>query len=367
MHGIASTEWLDSNRQTFPAKVLAWAGLAIVDLCTVEADYGHLLALTSDGALVGLNLDTGVCTTLCFVALPELKPRESRPYFGGPRHALHASSDGRYAAIVVDVGQEGIVVEVATGKPTMHLNGGDYHEDTVPFSACFLPYQGRDVLVHRTEWNRLDVADPATGASLTERQEEGGDERASAHHLDYFHGQLRPSPDGSRLFDDGWVWHPVSIPRAWSVHDWLSDNPWESEDGASAVDLTMREDWGFPACWIDNQHVAIWGLASWDEEECQDMEKGPGVRILDATQSRQSAERRLAMDLDGTRVGEIFSDGVCIYVASADGTTAWDIASGKQVAGLPGFVARLHHRGRRALIAVRPGEVVEFPLPVWGA
>ena len=51
-------------------------------------------------------------------------------------------------------------------RPTLHLDGGVYHENTVPFSACFVPFQGRDVLVHRTAWNRLDAADPATGKSL---------------------------------------------------------------------------------------------------------------------------------------------------------------------------------------------------------
>ncbi|GLQ97659.1 hypothetical protein [Dyella mobilis] len=360
MHRISVSNLFGSNQPARGANVHAWEHPPIVDLCTVEADYGHLLALTSDGALVGMNLDTGICNRLCSVALPALQQGSEGVYFSAPGYGLHASSDGRYAAVVVDRGREGIVVEVATGTPTMRLDGGDYHQGTVPFSACFLSHRGRDLLVHRTAWNRLDVADPVTGKSLTERDDEAAD-----HHLDYFHGQLRPNPDGSRLFDDGWVWHPVSMPRAWSVRDWLETNPWESEDGTSAVYLTTREDWGFAACWIDNRHVAIWGLANWDGEEFQETAQGPGVRILDATQREQSSERRLAMDLDEARVVDLFSDGVHLYVASLDGTTIWHIESGKQVAEFSEFTARLHHRGRKALIAIRPGEILEFPVRDW--
>jgi hypothetical protein len=66
------------------------------------------------------------------------KPGTSgNPYFGATRHRLHASSNGRHAAIVVDWRRHGMVVDVLSGAVTMNLDGGDYHEETVPFSACF--------------------------------------------------------------------------------------------------------------------------------------------------------------------------------------------------------------------------------------
>lgn len=326
----------------------------------VGAHYGHLLVLTEDAMLRGVNLDSGHCVDLSSVALPELGHSTQR--FAAAQYRLYASADGRYAAIVVDRGTEGVVVEVSTGRLTMRLNGGDYHADTVPFSACFMRFQGRDVLVHRTEWNRLDVSDPASGEVLTERDIEAQPE----HHLDYFHGRLLPSPDGSRLLDDGWVWHPVGIPRVWSVADWLGGNVWESEDGPSAIDLTMREDWNIPACWIGNRHVALWGLASWDEDACEESDAGPGVRILGVTQRKPSAERRLAMDLDPRQVIDLYSADDHLYVTASSGTTVWNIVSGAQIAAYPGFIAWLRHSTRGSLIAIRPEAILELPMPPVG-
>ena len=223
-----------SNGHAYPLRSLTWSGLPILDACSVQADYGHLLFLTTDGTLYGANCDSGVSAKLCKVALPDIPQADDNAHFGAAAFRLHASPNGGYAAIVVDKGQKGIVVEVLSGTITMHLDGGDYHEDTVPFSTCFVRFEGRNIVVHRTAWNRLDAADPKTGESLTERYiapyETAG--RRPEHYLDYFHGQLRPSPDGSRIFDDGWVWHPISVPRIWSVTNWLGSNPWESEDGS---------------------------------------------------------------------------------------------------------------------------------------
>jgi hypothetical protein len=347
-----------------PLRSIEWAGDPIIDACTVQADYGHLLLLTTSGTLHGVNLDTGTSAKLCIVDLPEIANSVNDDRFGIAGYTLHASSDGRYAAIVVDAGRNGIVVEIPSDAVKIGLNGGDYHEYTVPFSACFLCFEGRSVLVHRTQWNRLDVIDPASGVSLTERHiapyTEAG--RRPEHYLDYFHGQLRPSPDGTRIFDDGWVWQPFSIPRVWSVTDWLSSNPWESEDGASVVDLTVREDWTTPACWISERHIALWGLADWDEDECAETGEGSGVRIFDVTQTKQTSDGRWPMEMDAGRVLDLFSDGARIYVATDTGTTAWDLASRAQIASLPGFIAHLHDRVRHTLIATGSSIIVEFPL-----
>lgn len=347
-----------------PLRSIEWTGDPIIKACTVQADYGHLLLLTASGTLYGVNLDTGASAKLCIVDLPEIANSVNHDHFGIAGYTLHASSDGRYAAIVVDAGRYGVVVEVPSGAVKINLDGGNYHENTVPFSACFLCFEGRNVLVHRTQWNRLDVIDPASGVSLTERHiapytEDG---RPPEHYLDYFHGRLRPSPDGSRIFDDGWVWHPVSIPRAWSVTDWLSSNPWESEDGASVVDLTEREDWTTPACWLSERHVALWGLADWNEDEFAETEGCSGVRIFDVTQTKQISNGRWPMELDAGRVLDLFSDGARIYVAADTGTTAWDLASRAQIASLPGFIAHLHDRVRHTLIATGSSIIGEFPL-----
>ncbi|MBN3828183.1 hypothetical protein G3O00_31910 [Burkholderia sp. Ac-20384] len=356
---------LSASTHDSPAvNTLAWEHAPIVDTCPVQADYGHLLVLTADGSLHGVDLDTGRHATPCSVSLPPLPPPTGHTAFDTAAYRLHASPDGRYAAIVTDYGQRGLVVDVATGAPTMQLDGGDYYPHTVPFSACFLRHRDRTIFVHRTAWNRLDASDPATGTALTARDiaPYTNDDRPDLY-LDYFHGRLVPNPDGSRLFDDGWVWQPVSIPRAWSVDTWLDANPFESEDGESVVSLTQRDDWDTPACWIDDRHIAYWGLADWDEDEFAETGQGAGVRILDVTEAVQSNDRRIPMATEPDRIGGLFSDGASLYVATPGGTTIWSIASGGPLGTLPGFVARRHDPVRRSLIAFDITTIAEYRLP----
>jgi hypothetical protein len=357
---------LATSGEALPLCSLTWSGSPIIDGRIVRADYGDLLVLTKDGTLHGVDFAARTFKSLCTIDLPPIPPDGEAPKYRAYR--LHAPLEGRYAAIVIDRGREGVVVEVPGGRVTMRLDGGDYYENTVPFSACFVRHEGRDVLIHRTNWNRLDASDPVTGKLLTERDEPVFEDGKSVedYHLDYFHGELLPSPNGSRLLDDGWVWHPVSIPRAWSVTDWLSSNAWESENGASAINLTMREDWGSAACWIGEQHVALWGLATWDDEIYEDSEgamDGPGVRILDVTTTERSPNSRWPMAGADDRVVEIFSDGSRLYVAAISGTTVWDIASRTQALALPGFAGRLHDPTRGMIFAIESDRISALQLP----
>lgn len=341
---------------------MAWDGPRIVDARCVRAGFGYLIALTADGGLHGIDFDAGSSVPLCRVELPRFEPGGRGVAFGDRRHRLHASSDGSHVAIVVDQGQHGLVVDTRTGSVVKLLDGGDYHEDTVPFSACFATHEGRDVLVHRTDWNRLDVMDPATGASLTQRHiaryETGGDR--PEHYLDYFHGRLLPSPDGSQLFDDGWVWHPVSQPCVWSVTNWLNGHPWESEDGPSLVYLGLRDDWTTPATWIDERHLALWGPDLWEDDEAAGSSGCPKLRLLDVTQREPSPAGRWPMPSVAGPVRDLFSDGQRLYVATESGTTVFDLATRAQIEELAGFTACLHDRGRRTLVDVGDGAIREL-------
>lgn len=337
-------------------------GATILDACTVEASYGQLLVLRADGEICGVDLRSGTITSLCTVELPGL-PIDDDNYFGKPALQLYANTSGTVCAIVADKGREGLVVVTSSGTITKRLDGGDYYQETVPFSACFVRVDGMDVFVYRTEWNRLDAMDPATGRSLTDRSigphEENGER--PAHYLDYFHGQLWPSPDGSRVLDDGWVWHPVSIPRIWSVVDWIHFNPWECEDGASIVDLPARDDWNTPACWMSDRFVAMWGLGEWDIEEVEETRKRPGVRIFDATSTDRSSDDQWIIDIDETP-RHLFSDGKHLFIVGQTCTTIWDIASRSRMAELANFSARLHDAKRGTLIAIGEHTVSELSL-----
>lgn len=338
-----------------------WRGAPILDACTVDATPGALLLLTADGTLWRVDTAATSSTELCVVALPVLPVDERQGVFGVPRHRLYASHDGAYAAVVSDLGIQGQVINTRTGQRTISLDGGDYHPETVPFSTCFVRWNGRDLLVHRTDWNRLDVSDPATGACLTDRQfgQRNADGDWPPHYLDYFHGALFPSPSGGRLLDDGWVWHPLSIPRIWSVDPWLSSNPWESEDGASVIDVCQRDMWTIPVCWISDDRLAFWGTLDWDDEEGESARKGPGVQLVQLVGTTAQQEDWWPMPERGY-VTAIFSDGIHLYVATKSGTTVWCLATREQVAVYPDFMARLFDRTRRVLIAFDGNSIAEI-------
>jgi len=77
------------------------------------------------------------------------------------RRRLHVSWRGDFAAVVNDYGRHGQVLDLRSGRVTMMLDGGDYHPETVPFSLAFFEARGRPVVIHRSDWNRLDLSDPA--------------------------------------------------------------------------------------------------------------------------------------------------------------------------------------------------------------
>jgi hypothetical protein len=166
---------------------------------------------------------------------------------------LAVSPGGELAAVGEGQGTRGVVVEPVSGEVTLSLSRGDYHVENCRYPLAFFELDGRLLLVHGTDWNRLDASDPWTGECLTRREDE------SEHALDYFHSQLTVSPGGTRLLDTGWVWHPMGAPRVFSLQRWLRENRWESEDGSTVKGLGLSYDWDNPVAWLDERTVAIWG------------------------------------------------------------------------------------------------------------
>ena len=134
------------------------------DRCVTALPTGWL-AFTPDGlAEIG-----GDGATRCIgpVELPTEPEENWAGRIRGP--ALHASRDGRFAAVVTDYGQHGVIVEVATGTPVMTLDRGAYHSETTPWPIAFVDHGPDTVVVAATDWNRLDAYDAATGRLRTER------------------------------------------------------------------------------------------------------------------------------------------------------------------------------------------------------
>ncbi|WP_328551520.1 hypothetical protein [Streptomyces sp. NBC_00358] len=336
---------------------------AVVDMAPMQdCERSVWLALSEDGTASRWDMAAGDHEAVGTTTVETESDRE--PWNGhGLRRRLHVSGDGTFAAVVNDYGRFGEVIDLRTGEVTLTLDNQGGHEETVPFSLAFVRNRGRCVVIHRTAWNRLDVSDVRSGRLLTDRPlpvPADGD-GAREHHLDYFHGALCVSPDGKRILDDGWVWHPVGIPSVWDLGGWIEGNVWESEDGPSRLDLCGREYyWGHAMTWIDSVRVAVEGLG--DDEDVM----RPGARIFDTSRTAQSELWRMptAVELIAFEgpTGPFFSDGTRLFSCGDSGLSLWDPVEGKFLGVVPGFSPTRHHPGARQFVQLTDGVV-----RLWGA
>lgn len=336
----------------------------ILDIAPIErGNRSEWLILASDGGLFrfdadSLEWDRRASSTI--VPEPESEPWNDRHM----RHRLHVSACGGFAAVVNDYGRFGRIIDLRRGVVTRELDGGDYYSQTVPFSFAFVDVGGRTLAVHRSDWNRLDISDPATGEILTERESPRYEDGAPrpAHYLDYFHGALSVSPGQTYLLSDGWIWHPIGVPTVWRIEPWYRSNTWESEDGDSKIEICARAYyWGHAICWLDEKRIAIGGIGDDDEEMIE------GARIFDVTQrsapdsgsGSASHEPLEIMTIEGPS-GIFFSDGTSLFSANSAGLSRWDIERGCRTGHIAGFNPTHHHRGARELV-----QLVEGGLDRW--
>ncbi|HJT30443.1 MAG TPA: hypothetical protein VJ783_00145 [Pirellulales bacterium] len=317
-----------------------------------DASRSLWLLLTEDSRIFRFDADTGDLQWLADVSLALESDR--KPWCDHAlRRKLHASPCGAFAAVVNDCGRYGQIIDLRSRRVTAVLDGGDYHAETVPYSFAFAKVGGRVVAIHRTAWNRLDISDPSTGSVLTSRgptSYQRGQDRPE-HYLDYFHGALVVSPTYVRIADDGWVWHPFGMPAAWSLEPWLSENVWESEDGASMRLICARDYyWGHALTWLDDHRIAVGGIGD------DDLEIVDGVRIFDITLSAESdsssAASRWCRELTAFTgpAGAFFSDGRSLFSSADEGFSRWDVEGGARTGFLPGFKPQFHHRGAGELV-----------------
>lgn len=262
-----------------------------------------------------------IFTPIASVQIPEDTTRQWNNR--GPTPRFHLAPSGRYAALVNDYGRYGAVFDLKNARQTMNLDRGDYHPETQPFPLAFFAHDGRDLLVHATAWNRLEISDPQNGTLLTPRAALNYEDKNS-HYLDYFHGALHVAPDGEWIADDGWVWHPVGAVCVWNLKSWL-DNFYESEDGDSKCELSYCVDnWNRPICWLDAHRVAIEGIGDSDDAMIR------GATVFDARSGATLA--RIAGPS-----GEYWSDGARLFSVENDGLHLWDVTNGARTGILRDF------------------------------
>jgi hypothetical protein len=339
---------------TLKTRLLPNALGSVIDIAPINhSRESTWIVLADDGRIFRFNAETGEFAQVARSSVPA-EP-DHKPFADHAlRQRLHVSNRGEFIAVVNDYGRHGQVIDVRTGKITLTVDGGKYHPETVPLSFAFADSDMRVVAIHRTEWNRLDFSDPATGKLLSERgpiSYQQGKEQPE-HHLDYFHGALYVNPPSTRILDDGWIWHPVGVPTAWSLDRWFSENPWESEDGPSRNQMCIRTYyWDNGMCWLDESRVVIAGIGDGDTDIIQ------GARVFDVTRSgkpgphaRSDWNWALEVIAFPGPTGKFFSDGVSLFSSDEEGLSRWCIEDGARTGHLPQFHPTHHHRGAGELV-----------------
>ncbi len=236
---------------------------------------------------------------------------------------------------------------------TTLLDSGNYHPETVPFSFAFTRWKRRTVAIHRTDWNRLDVTDPASGRLLSKRGPTDSKSNEKAlHYLEYFHGALHLNPSGSRVADDGWIWQPIGTPSTWDLDAWES-NPWESEGGMTRRTVCSREyHWDSAMTWLDDDHLIVGGLGC-DDDWMIDGARVFNVRQLTGTCGYVGYARDPGEILNfAGPSGRFFSNGTSLFSANEVGLSRWDPKDGQRTGQLDGFQPSRHHRGAGELATV---------------
>jgi hypothetical protein len=256
---------------------------------------------------------------------------------------FRSDQEGRYCAVCTARGpRRGIVVDLTSGDITMRLAHRSHHERHSRFPVAFFSDGDRPLLVHGTDWNRLDISDPATGELLTQRGPTGyrAGEQRPLHYLDYFHAGLTVSPDSQFVAEDGWVWHPFGVVRSWSLQRWLDDNPWEAEDGLTVRSLCSREYyWDAPLCWLNERTLAVYGFG-------EDVDLViPAVRVFDVTTGEESGW------FPGPS-GNIDSDGTHLFSWDGDGTSVWDPVAGERLHHDSNLHPSSLHRSSRSFVSI---------------
>lgn len=234
------------------------AATSFVDVRPVESRPSCWRALSATGQLISFSSTDGTILTST--------PLNDLGFDITAETGFCLSPDDQFAVVSQASGPNAALAALHTSSTVRKFSRGDYHPENSHFPTAFFLHDGKMHLIAASDWNRLDLYDPATGNLLSER---GPTHYISKERpprcLDYFHGGLSVSPDHQHVVDNGWVWHPVGALRAWNLPAWLR-NPWESEDGPTSWNLAWRDYFGDgPVCWINAATLAFWGWGKDDD------------------------------------------------------------------------------------------------------
>lgn len=298
----------------------------------------EVIALTESFRLIKIDLKNYVHIELCRISSnTQIDITEEL--------SLKLSKQGDLSAIVNTKGQHGVVIDNNSGRVLMQLDRGDYCNDASIFPVEFIEWKGQTLIIHGTEWNKLNISDPITGEMLTKRELAQAPKIAEGkftcdHYLDYFHASILASENYEWVVDNGWVWHPVGEVVTWSIKRWLEDNIWESEDGQSRKVLCYRNYyWEGVICWIDANRVAVYGFGDDDNLIL------PAVRVFDVISGKE------LFWFVGPDNWLIF-DAYLFSSASKTGMKVWDINTGELLHVDKTMHPQVYHKGAKTFVTM---------------
>ncbi len=211
--------------------------------------------------------DTGALF-LSNAAGTEIRPIAKLPSINAFDKPIEMTLHEPYACVVERFGLHGAVVDLRNGS-IREIQREDYHADVSSYSHAFVEHDGACLLLHQTQWNRLDVMDLETGRCLTERRvsyrftPEQRDADGvitspsideSENYLDFFHSRLHVSPNSKSFLSNGWMWSPVDNLIAYDFKDFLRT----FDPGGASTEFGGGYNWDRPCTFIDDDtFVAI--------------------------------------------------------------------------------------------------------------
>lgn len=271
--------------------------------------------------------------------------------------SIQIAANNNIIALYNTYGKFGIIVDLSCRQVIMRFNRDDYHYVESKFPVAFFQHGDRTLLIHGTEWNRLDISDPLTGERLTARElpeYQAGRKERDPRDLDFFHGQLLVSTDQEWVVDNGWIWHPTGAITKWNLSRWVNDNIWESEDGSSYGTLWWgKENWNEPICWVGATEIGMLGnedIDFWDEDLGEYLS---GYRF------------RICKVCDGSVVkdfpiikGELFFDQYLFSFTNDAAMHVYDVETGRLLYAKQGVGAKAYHSGCKEFLDVRKDRII---------
>ncbi|WP_444944991.1 hypothetical protein ACJJIK_10410 [Microbulbifer sp. ZKSA006] len=325
-------------------------------------DSQSIFILTDKSELIRININTSesnIIANLLNLDLPlsaefHLYCNDSARYFAVTWRQCRSYEQ---AAIC-----KGTVIDAENGNNILTLSAGDYHTEQTPLPVCFLKHQNKTLLVHATDWNRLDITDLETGEIITQRDLDEDLEECDEDDdwvFKEWSGVLKPSPNQTRLATIGWIWHPVGVALSYDLKAWLNGSLWETDKSPNMRSYAIWDYfWDSPFFWIDEQKLCIWGAGDGESTD----EPANKAAIFDA----ESEE--LLLSISGPTDDIFFCDtylfsGLHNKEQKPIGLTIWSLEDGALLCKKEGIFADLYIPEERALIAF--GEQGKITINRW--